>query len=161
LAFEVGELNGGDDSRKFDYRIQKTFNNLEFSPDVRYNDFFMASETRYVLVTTKTTFKSLIFVLFDIFNNFYNYRIRAYYYDNVDDKLQKEIQGYTFNGYIVFTFVAKLSDLYSTLLFLGYANGTDFEIDISPYLMDTGYYDDQNNLYNRLIETCVIDNNIF
>ena len=40
LKFEVGELSGGDDSRYFNYRIQKTFDNLEFDPDIRYNDFF-------------------------------------------------------------------------------------------------------------------------
>ena len=161
LTFEVGELAGGDDSRKFEYRIQKTFDNLGFDSDIRFNDFFKVDEKRFVMVTTKPKFKSLIFVIFDLFNNFYNYRIRAYYYDNVNDELWKEMQGYTYNGYIIFTFVSKPSDLFSTLLFFGYANGTDFQIDISPYLMDTGYYNSNNNLYNRLVETAVIDNNIF
>ena len=40
-------------------------------------------------------------------------------------------------------------------------NGTDFEIDISPYLMDTGYYNQNNNLFNRLMQNLTIDNNIF
>ena len=37
----------------------------------------------------------------------------------------------------------------------------DFEIDISIYLMDTGYYNETNNLFNKLMESCVINNNIF
>ena len=50
---------------------------------------------------------------------------------------------------------------FSILLMFGYPRGTDFEIDIFPYLMDTGYYDISNNLYKFLNKTAVIDNNIF
>ena len=67
--------------------------------------------------------------------------------------MTKEIQGYTYNGYIIFTYCSNEKDIFSTLLFFGYANGTDFTIDISPYLMDTGEYNSNNNLYNRLYET--------
>ena len=162
LNFQVGILKKNEQNKfYFDYRIKASFNNLQFTEDIRFNDFFKVDDKRFVLITAKSSFKSLIFVIFDIFNNYYNYRIRAYYYDNVNDVLEKEIQGYAYNGYIIFTFVSKLSDLYATLLFFGYANGTDFQIDISPYLMDTGYYNTGNNIYNRLVETCVIDNNIF
>ena len=161
MKFQIGELTDSNGGYHFDYRLDKKFENLGFSSDVRYNDFFKIDEKRYVLITAKTTFKSLIVVIFDMFNNFYNYRIRAYYYDNLDYELAKEVQGYTFNGYILYTFVSNPSDLYSTLLFFGYANGTDFSIDISPYLMDTGYYESKNNLYDMLVKTCVIDNNIF
>ena len=161
LKFQVGQLTDSDGGYHFDYRINKNFENLGFTSDIRFNDFFKVDEKRYVLITAKTTFQSLIVVVFDMFNNFYNYRIRAYYYDNLDHALWKEVQGYTFNGYILFTFVSNSADLYSTLLFFGYANGTDSTIDISPYLMDTGYYNPENNLYNLLIKNCSIDNNIF
>ena len=140
MKFEVGKLEGGEDSRYFNYWIQTTFKDLGFSSDIRFNDFFKVDEKRFVLITTKTSFKSLIVVIFDIFNNYYNYRIRAYYYHNVNDELAKEIQGYSFNNYILLTFVSKPTDLFSTLLFFGYANGTDFTIDISPYLMDVPGY---------------------
>ena len=160
LKFEVGQLTDKN-NYYFEYRIQETFKNLGFSSDIRFNDFFKVDGKRFVLITCKTTFKSIIVVIFDIFNDYYNYRIRAYYYDNFDNQLEKEVQGYTFNGYIIYTFVSKPSDMFSTLLFFGYANGTDFTIDISPYLMDTGYYQSENNLYNMLVKTCTIDNNIF
>ena len=42
-----------------------------------------------------------------------------------------------------------------------YPNGTDFEIKIFPYLTDTGSYDNSYNLYNYLMSTMRIDNNIF
>ena len=47
------------------------------------------------------------------------------------------------------------------MMIFGFANGTDFETDISPYLMDTGYYDESKNLYDFLMTKMVIDNNIF
>ena len=46
-------------------------------------------------------------------------------------------------------------------MILGFANGTDSNIDIYPYLMDTGDYDESNNLYDLLMERMQIDNNIF
>ena len=49
----------------------------------------------------------------------------------------------------------------SIFLLLWYANGTDFDINIYPYLTDIDTYDSSNNLYNILIEKLVIDNNIF
>ena len=47
------------------------------------------------------------------------------------------------------------------LLMFGYPNGTDFEIDISPYLFGTERYNTYYNLYKYLIQTMKIDNNIF
>ena len=70
LAFEVGELNGGDDSRRFDYTIKASFSSLGFSSDIRFNDFFKVEEKRFVLITTKPAFKNIIVVLFDIFHDF-------------------------------------------------------------------------------------------
>ncbi len=69
-----------------------------------------------------------------------------------------------YNGYILFT--ATLSNAgqnktFASMMIFGFGNGTDHEIDISPYLMDTGYYSSTNNLYNYLISKMVIDNNIF
>ena len=46
-------------------------------------------------------------------------------------------------------------------MFFGYANGTDFSIDILPYIMDIESYDNNNNIFDKLIENCKIDNNIF
>ena len=42
-----------------------------------------------------------------------------------------------------------------------HANGTDFEINIFLYLMDTGHYDASNNLFNDLITIMKIENNFF
>ena len=160
LKFEIAELNGGETNRRFDIRSEKTFNNFGFAPHVNFNDFFKVDENRLVFVTTEYPYGVLNFLIFDLYNNYYNFKIRRYRYD-ISHELYKEIQGYTYNGYIIFTYCSNSYDIFSTLLFFGYANGTDFTIDISPYLMDTGDYNSINNLYSRLYQTFEIDNNIF
>lgn len=161
LVFKIGELAGGQKNYYFNYRASYTFSKKYYAPHVRYNDFFKVDENRLVFVTTEYPYNKLNFIIFDLYNDYWNYIVRSYFYDGVNDILANDMQGYTFNGYIIFTFGSREYDVYSTLLFLGYANGTDFEIDISPYLMDTGYYNQNDNLYNRLMDSGVIDNNIF
>ena len=161
LRFEIGQLTDGEHgARKFDYRAGKNFDEHYYAPHVNYNDFFKVDDNRIVFVTTKYPYDKLYFFIFDLYNDYWNFRARKYSY-NIPYNLTKEIQGYTYNGYIIFTYCSNEKDIYSTLLFFGYANGTDFTMDISPYLMDTGSYDPSNNLYNRLYETFSIDNNIF
>ena len=52
------------------------------------------------------------------------------------------------------------NNVFSIFLLFSYPNGTDFEIDIFPYLMDTESYNNSYNLYNYLISVMKIDNNI-
>ena len=163
LVFEIGELNNCDGGYCFKYRntYPVTIWDKWYTTNTKYNDFFKVDENRLVFVTSGGDLNQLGFIVIDLYNDYWNYIIRSYFYNDVDDKLANDMQGYTFNGYIIFTFGSRENNVYSTLLFLGYANGTDFEIDISPYLSDTGYHNENDNLYNRLMESCVIDNNIF
>ena len=161
FIFEVGELCLYENNiYGFNYRINKlltiTCNSLAV-----YNDFFKVDEKRFALVTTRDNYKSLIFILFDIYNDYNNFIIRKYQFDDLPETLSREIQGYTFNGNIILTFSSNEGNKYSTLLFFGYANGIDFSIDISQYIMDTDNYNNNYNLFDKLIENCVIDNNIF
>ena len=52
-----------------------------------------------------------------------------------------------YNGYILFTATlgdSNQNDIFAIMMIFGFANGTDFTTDISPYLMDTGYYNEEN-----------------
>jgi hypothetical protein len=49
---------------------------------------------------------------------------------------------------------------FSVLLFFSYPNGTDFYMNISPYVNNSGYYTG-SNLISYLISKRTIDNNIF
>ena len=160
ISFEVGELTTDEGNYSFNYRISITISARHFSSYMMYNDFFKVDDTHFVFVTSQYPYRQINLLLFDIYNNYGNYKIRNYNYYDIEEGLKREIYGYTYNGYIILSF-SQGDSIFSTLLFFGYANGTDFEIDISLYLMDTGYYNQNNNLYEKLMESCVIDNNIF
>ena len=99
LQFEIGQLVKLQSGRAFDYRIQKTFSGDYYAPHVNYNDFFKVDNNRIVFVTTKNPYNSLYFIIFDLFNDYKNFIARKYSYF-IPYKLAKEIQGYTYNGYI-------------------------------------------------------------
>ena len=164
FVFEVGELKlENSNYYNFDYRIKKELTISSYTPDT-YKDFCKIDEKRFILVSTNRNSKLLIFILFDIYNNFNNYKIRKYQYNNFIDVLIIDIQGYIFNGYIVLSLSSVKSsnqNQNTILMFFGYANGTDFSIDILPYIMDIESYDNNNNIFDKLIENCKIDNNIF
>ena len=74
------------------------------------------------------------------FNNDYSkLKMRLFHHKQPNDvQFIKEFKGYIYNGFFTFTStVAAVNsdEYYSILLFYGYPNGTDFEIDISPYLL--------------------------
>ena len=50
---------------------------------------------------------------------------------------------------------------YGVLLFFSYPNGTDFYMNISPYVKNSDYYVNPKNLISYLLSIARIDNNIF
>ena len=77
-----------------------------------------------------------------------------------------EIAAIIYNGFLALTATVLYQGVnenytFPILLMFGYANGTDLEIDISNFLMDIENYNESYNLYNYLIQTMKIDNNVF
>ncbi len=104
--------------------------------------------------------------LFDFYNNYAGLKIREYLFKEENKRFAKEITAYTYNNYILLSATMGESgdnpqNIFAIIMIFGFANGTDFETDISPYLMDTGSYDESNNLYDFLMSKMIIDNNIF
>ena len=90
--------------------------------------------------------------------------MRKYEYELSPHKFAKELSGliyYNHDNYLAFTSAVDYSGMYSIFMIFGFANGTDFTIDISPHLMDTGEYTAGNDLVTRLLKNMTIDNNIF
>ena len=69
-----------------------------------------------------------------------------------------------FNNFLMLTSAIEPSNdsgkFFSVLLFFSYPNGTDFYMNISPYVNNSGYYTG-SNLISYLISKRSIDNNIF
>ena len=183
ISFDILKFTKSNQSPNDEYSYEKILTkNLEtiepnFISDVPLNDFVKADENRLIFISTVRNDAineadsiynfSLIIVFLDLYNTYQDVKIRHFYFPLSDYQIRKELTGYMYNGYFVLTatVVSPQSyisgDYFSILIFFGYANGTDFEIDISPYLMDVPGYSSSNNLFNFLITKLIIDNNIF
>ena len=158
-----------EDSYNFTTKFEFSENDISLTYDCKMNEFLKIDNNRLVFISSQN-YEVLYIILFDFYKNFNEIKVRYYNYDFNNEKIAKlnnELSAFIFNGFLAFTTTAlpqgyqRNDDFLSLFILFGYPNGTDFEIDIFPYLMDTGYYNSSNNLYNLLIQTVTINNNIF
>jgi len=139
---------------------------MMFKTDITMNEFLKIDNNRFVFLTTNNYYL-YYFYFFDLYNDFQELKVRSFYYYFNSEKItqfDKEISAFIYKGFLMFSATALArgtGNIFSILLMFGYPNGTDFDIDIFPYLVDTGYYNASYNLYDFLIENAVIENNIF
>ena len=88
-------------------------------------------------------------------------KVRYYSFALNTYKLSKEMTAYFWKDYLLYLPSYNDGSTHSFLMIFGFANGTDFTMDISPHLMDTGSYVSGNDLVTRLLKNLTIDNNIF
>ena len=167
LSFKFVKYNG---NYGFDYYYVINFNGDDFRRDINSNGLYKLDDNRVVLFTTKDynsiSYGGMYMFLFDFYNDYKKMIMRKYIFHYPNERFAKEVSAYMYNGYILFsaTLGEQSNDpqnIFAIMMIFGFANGTDHTIDISPYLMDTGYYDGQSNLYDYLMSTMSIDNNIF
>ena len=134
---------------KSDYNFNYKYTiylNSKFRQDIQSNGFYKLTEDRLVLFTTED-YEILHMFLFDFYNNYAGLKIREYLFKEENKRFAKEITAYTYNNYILLSATMGESgnnpqNIFAIIMIFGFANGTDFETDISPYLMDTGSYDE-------------------
>ena len=143
----------------------------DLDPTITLNEFLKIDVERLVFISTSNSRSQLNIILFDFFNWYEALKVRYYRFSIYNEKistLEKELSASIFNGFLAITATTLPRDIntnqdnfFSIFLMFGYANGTDSEINIFPYLMDTNYYDESKNIINDLLETMKIENNIF
>ena len=167
LSFKFVKYKG---SYTFDYYYMINFDGDDFRRDISSNGLYKLEDNRVVLFTTKDynsiSYGGMYMFLFDFYNDYQKMRMRKYIFHYPNKRFAKEVSAYMYNGYILFSATLGESNedpqnIFAIMMIFGFANGTDHTIDISPYLMDTGYYDGESNLYNYLMSNMSIDNNIF
>ena len=167
--------------------IKKEINfvNKNLLPIVTMNEFLKIDNKKLVFISiirdssaiihTTSSYensnKELFILFFDFYGDYEYIQTRYYQYTFQNSKISKftnEISAFIFNGFLAFTGTvlpidinSDKSNVFAIFLMFSYPNGTDFEINIFPYLTDTGSYDNSYNLYNYLMSTMRIDNNIF
>ena len=152
-----------DTQNNFDFEVKLQYANNKYSLDynIIFNDFVKFDKERLALISTQSQTK-LFIILFDLYDSYSEMKVRYYYFDFTNDKIHQftnELSAFIYNGYLTLT--ATVNYNFPILLIFGYANGTDSEINISPYLSDCEDYDNTKNLVNDLVENLTIDNNIF
>jgi len=129
--------------------------------------FNLNNDTRIAVVTTQSSGTKICFILLDFYGSYSNVKFRIYYYNVFSDKeLNKELAVFSYNKeFLVVTSTMSPINTDGTftsfLLFFSYPNGTDFEIDISPYIQNSNNYDSTKNLFSFLMGKMKIENNIF
>ena len=156
----VGSINSDN---TFSSKITKQITDYEYNPTgYLLNDLIKINDNRFAFIAVlndKTKFHILIF---DLYNNYNNMKIRIYEPNLSKYKFVKEMATVLYNNYLAFSSTVILSsstsedDNFSILMIFGYVKGIDNTIDISPYIMDI-----ENNLVTKLIENITIDNNVF
>ena len=158
------------DTYSLNSQLDFTDNDIPLNPNITMNEFLKVDKNRLILISTQD-YTTLYIIFFDLYINIYKIKVRYYHYSFTNDKiskLDKEISGFIYNGFFVFTATvlpstpnADNDNFFPILLMFGYPNGTDSEIFITNFLMDTGQYNSINNLYYFLIRNVEINNNIF
>ena len=147
-------------------------NKYELNTDPLLNDLIKINNKRFCFISTSYERYVLYVILFDLYNNDNNIKIR-YYTINIYDlyyyRIFKDLSSIIYNSYLALSLSVcnsnqcdkKDSDnFYTTLLIFSYINASDHNTNISSYFSNA----DNNNiddLYLNFPNHFRIDNNIF
>ena len=142
------------------------WNNWALDPALTLNEFYKidVDGEKFIFVSTKSSQKKLMIFFIDTQNLYEKLTIRRYSFALDGCTLRGDMAVDYFNDFLMFTSTAYETaedDYYGILLFFSYPNGTDFYMNISPYVKNSAYYQTGNNLISYLISKRTIDNNIF
>ena len=139
----------------------------DLSNIITLNEFVKLDNNRLVLISTFDGYPYLVIIFIDLYNDYQLIKVRYYNYKiqtaNID-KFSSEFSAFIYNDFLIFTGTLSATNNdgdFSILLMFGYPNGTDFELDISSYFIDSDNYDISKNLYDDLMNTLKIENNVF
>ena len=161
----IGHIN---DDFSYTSKITKEITEYNFQTNLLLNDLIKINDNRFSFITTSTERTQLYVLLFDLYNNDLNLKIRVYKPNLSNYKHVKEMATIIYNNYLVFSstvvdpnnYVSEDNDCFSIFIMFGYARGIDSIIDISSYFMDDNIKN-ENNLISKLAENITFDNNIF
>ena len=136
---------------------------------ISLNDYYKINDDTFIFVST-IDYTQLYIVIIKTKKNYTSHSIKEYQFNLASStnniKFTKELSLGMYKGFLLFTSTISTNidyadDFSSYLIFIGYANGTDFTVDISPYFADIEGYDINNDIVKFLLEHASIDNNVF
>ena len=136
--------------------------------DTTLNEFLKINNNRIAFISTSMD-NCLYIIFFDLYEDYTKMVFRAYSYNLYNSPYEsiKKLSACLYNGFLAFTTTIlpretnnNEDNYFSLFMIFSYANGTDLEINIAPYFMDIDDYNPSNNLYDYLMNTMIIENNI-
>ena len=162
IKLRIYKLNKDNNNNYSLERRNKNDFGYTLDSDIRLHEFYKLDEESFLLVTSVSQ-NYLFFIFIDTYD-WYNYiNVRTYKFAMEGYRLREELSIDFYNDFLMFTAsVSKDGEDYlnSFLIFFSYPNGTDFYMNISPYVENSEYYQNKN-LISYLLSTRTIDNNIF
>ena len=173
MLIEKIELDNFTDLFQFD------LNNIiigenQFNTEPFLNDLIKINDKRFSLISSSQDKLVLYIILFDLYNNQQNIKIRLYkidIYNLYNYTIFSDISSIMYNNYLTLSMSVcnslkcenELEDNYFTvLLFFNYFNGSDYNINITSYFENKENTDNDNDdiiiPFQNLFQ---IDNNIF
>ena len=145
-------------------------NEYEFSTSAVLNDLIKINDKRFSLISSSSDKYKLYIILFDLYNNDQNIKLRFYkidIYNLYNYKIYNEISAIIFNNFLTLSLSACNTDdcnfqsnFFTTLLILNYINGSDYNINITSYFQNQENENSEDILLN-FPNYFKIDNNIF
>ena len=147
LKLQVLHFSKSDNQYSYDSKLFIHWSDFSLNDEITLNDIYKIDEDKLAFASTASNSnQNLYFLFLDFFNDFCSLKTR-YYSFTTSYVINKEFQIYSYNGFIVFTTTINTANYNSILMFFGYPNGTDFEIDISPYIQNADEYSSSNNQF--------------
>jgi hypothetical protein len=160
---------------KEDYSTQSKpakheWSNWGLNTSLTLNEFINYDEDgeKFIFVSTQNVLKKLIIFFIDTQEWYSKLSIRIFFYELDGYCFKMDMALDFFNGFLMLSSTlsigseCKESDpFYGILIFFSYPNGTDFYMNLSPYVKNSDYYQNGYNFIDFLISKRTIDNNIF
>ena len=167
--FKFNILFYNENTYTFHVNKVKDFSQTSYSSSITLNEFIKIDNNRVVMLSIFESLNPhyLSIICFDLYDDYKKIITRSYMIDYHSENINTfstEISAFLYSDFLIFT--GTLSQInengdISILILFGYPNGTDFELDISSYFIDSDNFNESKNLFNDLMDTMIIENNIF
>ena len=162
LKIRILQLNKNDKNEFWVTVRNKHYIGYNLDYNIKLNEFYKIDVDHFIIASSESSTR-LYLIFIDTFDFYHYMNVRTYKYDLDGYYFRGEFDLNYYNEFLMFTAtVSKNGESYlsSYLMFFSYPNGTDFYMNISPYVKNSEYYNYQN-LISYLLSTRKIENNIF
>ena len=103
LIIKIGNFKKDNNNYFFEILFNIDLYEYHFQATVTLNDLSKINDNRFILITSTPDYKILYILLFDLYNNYENIKIRIYNINLKKYKIIKELSSVIYNGFVIFS----------------------------------------------------------